>query len=83
MGTEFFATINSGVIELSIRAIVGASLALFMLFVITALFRQNEELKKLLFLLIVAVVVFASTILIATAMLHLQDYAFIQKVVLA
>lgn len=83
MGTVIFATASSSIIELSMRAIMGASLALFVLFVLTALFKQNEEIKKLLYVLIVAMVIFTSTILVATAIVRVQDYALIPWVLAA
>jgi hypothetical protein len=75
MGTANFAIANSIITDLSYRAVVGATVVLFLLLLLTVLIRHNERLKQVLFLLVVATILFASTVLFTTAIVHLQDTA--------
>lgn len=76
MGTANFAIANSIITDLSYRAVVGATVVLFFLFLLTVLLRHNAYVKQIVFLLVVATVLFASTILFTTTVIHLQDTAY-------
>lgn len=73
MGTALIATSTDIILELSARAIMGASIALILLLVVGSAFRRNDKAKQLLFLLIVGIVLCASSVLLATALVHIQQ----------
>jgi len=64
---------STEILNLSTRAIIGASISLVLLFVITSLFRKNVQLQRLLFIIVLAVILFATTVLFTTALIHIQD----------
>jgi|GEM_PF-2959947 len=73
MGTALIATSTDIILELSVRAIIGASIALVLLLVIGSAFRRNDKVKQLLFLLVVGIVLCASSVLFATALVHIRQ----------
>lgn len=77
MGTASFALANSIITDLSYRAIMSATVAIFFVLLFTILFRRNEFAKQIMFVLLVAIVITASTVLFTTAYFHLQQSIFI------
>lgn len=75
MGTALIATSTDIILELSTRAIIGASLALVFLFIIASAFRHNEKAKQLIFLLIIGVILCASSVLLTTALFYIQQFS--------
>jgi hypothetical protein len=66
-------TAGSSILELSARAIAGAVVSLFILLLLANIFKRNEDVKQYIFVLVLAVVLLASTILFMTALVHIQD----------
>jgi hypothetical protein len=64
---------GTSILELSARAVIGATVALFMLFVIMGVFKRNETIKQYVFVLALTVILIASSILFITALVHMQD----------
>jgi hypothetical protein len=73
MGDLLVAGTNSTIVDLSSRAIFGATVTLFVLLLLNALFKKNAEVKKYLFVLTIAVILFATTVLLVTALVNIQD----------
>lgn len=75
MSTNWLATINNIFIELSTRAVLNASLAIFVLLLLVMYFGDKKDMRQYLFLLLTAVVLFTSSVLIATAFSNLNSLA--------
>jgi len=73
MGAVFMLADSISVSSLSIRAVGGTIVAILFLLLIAALFKRNNELKRIIFILMVAMILFASTFLFMTALNHIQD----------
>lgn len=80
MGTAYFASTNDIVTALSVRAVVGAMLALFLIILATALFRRADNTKELLYTLIAGVVISTTIVLLITSlyMISLPTFALIR-----
>ena len=74
MGTAFQATASSAVVALCAKAIIGATIAVLLLLIIANLVKKDAGLKKLIFIVLVAVITIASTILFVTALNATQGY---------
>ena len=69
MGTDFFVVLNDNAnASLSIRTIFGTMLAIFLLLVASALFKRYKEAQEVIFVLLVGVIVLASTVLVTSAL---------------
>jgi len=69
MGTDFFVVLNENAnATLSIRTIFGTILAICLLLIASALFKRNKESQEVIFVLLVGVVILASTVLITSAL---------------
>ena len=69
MGTDYFVVLNdTATAALSIRTIFGACIAIALLLVATALFRKYKDVQEVIFVLLIGVIVLASTVLITTAL---------------
>jgi hypothetical protein len=74
MGDFLVAGTNSTIVEFSSRAIFGAVAALFVLFLLNSLFK-NSEVKKYLFILVIAVILLATTVLFVSALATVRELA--------
>ena len=69
MGTDFFVVLNDNAnASLSIRTIFGTILAVFILLIASALFKKYKEAQEVIFVLLVGVIVLASTVLVTSAL---------------
>lgn len=81
MGTVSFAITNSIITDLSYKAIVSATIAIFLALLFTVVFRRNEFVRQIMFVVVAGSVIFASTVLFTTAYIHLRQSAFLFSVV--
>lgn len=75
MGTAVFATTTSLISDVSSRAIIGASIALLLVLILSSTFKHNDKVKKVLFLIVVGIVLCTSSVLLTTAYFHINDTA--------
>ncbi|MFO0882124.1 MAG: hypothetical protein U0491_01615 [Candidatus Saccharimonadales bacterium] len=69
MGTDLFVVLNDNAnASLSIRTIFGTILAVFILLIASALFKKYKEAQEVIFVLLVGVIVLASTVLVTSAL---------------
>ena len=69
MGTDLFVVLNDNAnASLSIRTIFGTILAAFILLIASALFKKYKEAQEVIFVLLVGVIVLASTVLVTSAL---------------
>jgi Ca2+/Na+ antiporter len=75
MGNYLAMTSNS-IENLSLRAIVGAVIAILFLILIFNIFK-NQEIKRIAYILILAVIILSSAVLATTAITHMQESLWI------
>jgi hypothetical protein len=69
MGTDFFVVLNdSATTTLSVRTIFGTILAICLLLIAASLFKKYKEIQEVIFVLLVGVVILASTVLLTSAL---------------
>ena len=69
MGTDYFVVLNdNATAALSIRTIFGAFIAIILLLLATTLFRKYKNIQEILFVLLVGIVLLATTVLVTTAL---------------
>ena len=73
MGTAIFATSTDIILELSARAIIGASVALLFILLLGGAFKHSAKAKQILFILVIGVVLCASSVLLTTALVYMQQ----------
>lgn len=73
MGTAIFATSTDIILELSARAIIGASIALLFILLLGNAFKHSKKAKQILFILVVGVVLCASSVLLTTAFVYMRQ----------
>lgn len=67
----YLAITSNSIENLSLRAIVGAIIAVLLLILIFNIFK-NDEIKRIAYILIVAVILLSSTVLATLAIAHMQ-----------
>lgn len=69
MGTDFFVVLNdSATATLSVRTIFGTIIAICLLLIASALFKKYTQAQEVIFVLLVGVVILASTVLVTSAL---------------
>lgn len=69
MGTDFFVVLNdTATATLSVRTIFGTIIAICLLILASSLFKKYKEAQEVIFVLLVGVVILASTVLLTSAL---------------
>jgi uncharacterized membrane protein len=66
-------TAGSSILELSARAIIGSAVALFVLLILASLFKHSKVVRLYIFIMVIAIIFTASTLLFVTALAYMQD----------